>query len=109
MCSAAATIAAIIALDFGGGQMDASSGPPHLTVLTRLVLVTTQTHINCQAIREELSKEFTTKHKEKVWSEAVEAVKRSYDQPLGRWKEEMDTLLIYVSVIFPWTFVSIPD
>lgn len=50
-----------------------------------------------QAIREELSKEFTNEQKEKVWTEAAGAVKLSYDQLLGRWKEEMDTLLVYVS------------
>ncbi|TFK86192.1 hypothetical protein K466DRAFT_493270, partial [Polyporus arcularius HHB13444] len=36
--------------------------------------------------------------KQKVWSEAAEAVKTSYDQLLGRWKEEMDSLLIYAGV-----------
>ena len=41
--------------------------------------------------------EFTTERKDKVWAEASEAVKTYYDQLLGRWKEEMDTLLVYVS------------
>ncbi len=50
-----------------------------------------------QAIREELLREFTDEQKEKVWTECTEAVKTSYDQLLGRWKEEMDTLLVYVS------------
>ncbi|TFK93335.1 hypothetical protein K466DRAFT_450182, partial [Polyporus arcularius HHB13444] len=36
--------------------------------------------------------------KEKVWTECAEAVKTSYDQLLGRWKEEMDTLLVYAGV-----------
>ncbi len=36
-----------------------------------------------------------------MWKEAAEAVKISYDQLLGRWKEEMDTLLVYVSDIQP--------
>ncbi len=49
-----------------------------------------------QVIREELSKEFTSEQKEKVWMEAADAVKASYDQLLGRWKEDMDTLLVYV-------------
>ncbi|TFK93332.1 hypothetical protein K466DRAFT_454300, partial [Polyporus arcularius HHB13444] len=35
---------------------------------------------------------------DKLWSEAAEAVKASYDQLLGRWKEEMDSLLIYAGV-----------
>ena len=54
-----------------------------------------------QAIREELSKEFTNEQKEKVWTEAAGAVKLSYDQLLGRWKEEMDTLFVYVSAVAP--------
>ena len=54
-------------------------------------------HEYSQAIREELSKEFSNEQKEKVWTEAAEAVKQSYNQLLGRWKEEMDTLLVYVS------------
>ncbi|TFK93325.1 hypothetical protein K466DRAFT_450960, partial [Polyporus arcularius HHB13444] len=32
------------------------------------------------------------------WTECTEAVKTSYDQLLGRWKEEMDTLLVYAGV-----------
>ncbi|RPD61518.1 hypothetical protein L227DRAFT_546481 [Lentinus tigrinus ALCF2SS1-6] len=51
-----------------------------------------------EAIREELSKEFPDEQKEKVWTEAAEAVKASYDQLLARWKEEMDTLLVYAGV-----------
>ena len=41
----------------------------------------------------------TKEQKEKVWTEAAEAVKASYDLLLGRWKEEMDTLLVYVSCL----------
>ncbi len=62
--------------------------------------VSTRTYLRSQAIREELSKEFTQDEKEKVWTECIEAVKTSYDQLLGRWKEEMDTLLVYVSGTF---------
>ncbi|RPD61496.1 hypothetical protein L227DRAFT_470982, partial [Lentinus tigrinus ALCF2SS1-6] len=32
------------------------------------------------------------------WTEAAEAVKTAYDQLLARWKEEMDTLLVYAGV-----------
>ena len=32
-----------------------------------------------------------------MWTEAADTVKVSYDHLLGRWKEEMDTLLVYVS------------
>ena len=35
-----------------------------------------------------------------MWTEAAEAVKASYDQLLCRWKEEMDTLLVYVSCLY---------
>ncbi|RPD54886.1 hypothetical protein L226DRAFT_435224, partial [Lentinus tigrinus ALCF2SS1-7] len=32
------------------------------------------------------------------WTETAEVVKASYDQLLARWKEEMDTLLVYAGV-----------
>ncbi|RDX45081.1 hypothetical protein OH76DRAFT_1486547 [Lentinus brumalis] len=51
-----------------------------------------------EEIREELSAEFTDEQKDKVWKEAIETVKTSYDQLLGRWKEEMDTLLVYAGL-----------
>ncbi len=47
-------------------------------------------------------REFTSEQKEKVWTEAADAVKASYDQLLGRWKEDMDTLLVYVSCESKW-------
>ncbi len=46
----------------------------------------------------ELSAEFTKEEKEKVWTEAAEAVKTYHEDLVRRWKEEMDTLLVYVSV-----------
>ena len=52
---------------------------------------------NAQEIREELYSEFTKEQKEKVRTEAAEAVKTFHDDLLRRWKEEMDTLLVYVS------------
>ena len=42
-----------------------------------------QSDNDLQAIREELEKEFTNEQKEKVWTEAAEAVKTSYDQLLA--------------------------
>ncbi|TFK86196.1 hypothetical protein K466DRAFT_493286, partial [Polyporus arcularius HHB13444] len=66
--------------------------------ITISLSVSTRTYLRSQAIREELSKEFTQDEKEKVWTECIEAVKTSYDQLLGRWKEEMDTLLVYAGV-----------
>ncbi|RDX45140.1 hypothetical protein OH76DRAFT_1022365 [Lentinus brumalis] len=60
--------------------------------------ITTWSFPTPEAIREELSKEFTDEQKEKVWTECAETVKTSYDQLLGRWKEEMDTLLVYAGV-----------
>ncbi len=50
-----------------------------------------------QEIRAELSAEFTKEEKEKVWTEAAEAVKTYHEDLVRRWKEEMDTLLVYVS------------
>ena len=41
---------------------------------------------------------FEPEEKDRVWSEAAEVVKTHYDGLVTRWKEEMDTLLVYVSV-----------
>ncbi|RPD69466.1 hypothetical protein L226DRAFT_275255 [Lentinus tigrinus ALCF2SS1-7] len=49
-------------------------------------------------ILQELSQEFTSEEKERVWTEASDAVKAYYDRLLVRWKEEMDTLLVYAGV-----------
>ncbi len=65
------------------------------------LVVRIRTDLHPQAIREELSKEFTTEQKEKVWTECAEAVQTSYDQLLCRWNQEMDTLLVYVSQLTP--------
>ena len=35
-----------------------------------------------------------------MWSDAAEAVKIHYDELVRRWKEEMDTLLVYVSDLY---------
>ena len=40
--------------------------------------------------------------KERYWSDAAEAVKIYHDELVDGWKEEMDTLLVYVS----WTYVA---
>ena len=38
--------------------------------------------------------------KAQVWSEAAEVVKTHYEELTSRWKEESDTLLVYVSIRF---------
>ena len=43
--------------------------------------------------------EFTNEQREKVWTEATEAVRIYHDELVKQWKEEMDTLLVYVSSI----------
>ncbi|TFK86562.1 hypothetical protein K466DRAFT_587126 [Polyporus arcularius HHB13444] len=51
-----------------------------------------------EEIRAELSAEFTKEEKEKVWTEAAEAVKTYHEDLVRRWKEEMDTLLVYAGL-----------
>ncbi|TFK86569.1 hypothetical protein K466DRAFT_443009, partial [Polyporus arcularius HHB13444] len=41
---------------------------------------------------------FTKEQKEKVWAEAADAVEMYHDDLLRRWKEEMDTLLVYAGL-----------
>ena len=43
---------------------------------------------------------FEPEEKDRVWSEAAEVVKTHYDGLVTRWKEEMDTLLVYVSDLY---------
>ena len=52
-----------------------------------------------QNVQGELRAEFTKTQREKVWTEASEAVKTYHDGLVCRWKEEMDTLLVYVSAV----------
>lgn len=49
-----------------------------------------------QELQQLFKQEFTQQEKEEVWSDAVEVVNRYYDGLVVRWKEEMDTLLVYV-------------
>ncbi|RDX45106.1 hypothetical protein OH76DRAFT_1408377 [Lentinus brumalis] len=49
-------------------------------------------------IRAELSAEFTKEEKERVWTEASAAVKTYHEDLVRRWKEEMDTLLVYAGL-----------
>ena len=53
-----------------------------------------------QAVREEWDKQYTQDHRDHVWSEAAEAVRTYHDEMVAAWDKEMDTLLVYVSVLF---------
>lgn len=48
-------------------------------------------------MKEELMGDFSEEERLKVWSAAAEAVKVHHDELVAHWKEEMDTLLVYVS------------
>ncbi|KAI0760438.1 hypothetical protein C8Q74DRAFT_1296319 [Fomes fomentarius] len=50
-------------------------------------------------MKEELMGEFSEEERLKVWSAAAEAVKIHHDELVARWKEEMDTLLVYAGLI----------
>ena len=47
-------------------------------------------------MKRELEEEFSDKTKTEVWSDAYEAVRSYYEELVLRWKEELDTLLVYV-------------
>ncbi|KAI0716838.1 hypothetical protein C8Q76DRAFT_418885 [Earliella scabrosa] len=51
-----------------------------------------------EELRKELSHEFSEQERSEVWSDAAEAVKTHYDELVRRWKEEMDTLLVYAGL-----------
>ena len=50
-----------------------------------------------QELRNELKKEHTEEEKAGVWSDAAGVVESYYNELVSQWKEEMDTLLVYVS------------
>ncbi|KAI0735554.1 hypothetical protein C8Q76DRAFT_829238, partial [Earliella scabrosa] len=51
-----------------------------------------------QELRKELAQEFTEEARSNVWSDAAHAVKTYHDELIARWKEEMDTLLVYAGL-----------
>ncbi|KAI0760439.1 hypothetical protein C8Q74DRAFT_1208479, partial [Fomes fomentarius] len=51
-----------------------------------------------QEVKNELLNEFSEQQRSQVWSDAAEAVKTYHDELLHRWKEEMDTLLVYAGL-----------
>ncbi|KAI0760436.1 hypothetical protein C8Q74DRAFT_1296310 [Fomes fomentarius] len=51
-----------------------------------------------EEIKTELEERFSEEEKAEVWSEAAETVKKYYEELLKRWKEEMDTLLVYAGL-----------
>ncbi|KAI0716832.1 hypothetical protein C8Q76DRAFT_725828 [Earliella scabrosa] len=53
-----------------------------------------------EELKQELLQEFAEEEKAEVWSEAVdsETVKTYYEELVVRWKEEIDTLLVYAAL-----------
>ncbi|KAI0716819.1 hypothetical protein C8Q76DRAFT_673163, partial [Earliella scabrosa] len=51
-----------------------------------------------EELQQLFKQEFTQQEKEEVWSDAAEVVSRYYDGLVVRWKEEMDTLLVYAGL-----------
>ena len=62
-------------------------GPQGLTVWVLL-----------QELRDELSRRHSESEKTAAWAHSAEIVKTYNDELVTRWKEEMDTLLVYVSL-----------
>ena len=50
-------------------------------------------------LRKELQEEFSEEQKSQVWQNAAEAVKEFHDEMIDRWQKEMDSLLVFVSIL----------
>ena len=53
--------------------------------------------LRLQELREELLQRYSESEKAAAWARSAEIVKTYNDELVTRWKEEMDTLLVYVS------------
>ncbi|KAI0716801.1 hypothetical protein C8Q76DRAFT_673137 [Earliella scabrosa] len=51
-----------------------------------------------EEMKQELEQDFTSQEKYDVWSDATTAVRSYYDELVVRWREEMDTLLVYAGL-----------
>ncbi|KAI0716821.1 hypothetical protein C8Q76DRAFT_418791 [Earliella scabrosa] len=51
-----------------------------------------------QELKQELLQEFTREEKEEVWSNTAQVMSKYYDELIVRWKEEIDTLLVYAGL-----------
>ncbi len=52
-----------------------------------------------QEVKQELNEELSEEEKSKVWSDAAETVNTYYDELVGRWEDEIYTLLVYVRLL----------
>lgn len=52
-----------------------------------------------QEVKQESNENFSEEEKVKVWSDAAETVNTYYDELVGRWEDEIDTLLVYVCLL----------
>ena len=55
--------------------------------------------LRLQELREELLQRYSESEKAAAWARSAEIVKTYNDELVTRWKEEMDTLLVYVRKI----------
>ncbi|KAI0760437.1 hypothetical protein C8Q74DRAFT_1359163 [Fomes fomentarius] len=51
-----------------------------------------------QELKKDLMKEFTEEERSDMWTELAETVKTYHHELVARWKEEMDTLLVYAGL-----------
>ena len=56
--------------------------------------------IEVQELRDQLKALYTEEEKTRAWAETTGIVKTYSDEMIRRWKEEIDTLLVYVRVPF---------
>ena len=50
-------------------------------------------------MRDEVSQRYSDSERTAAWAHSAEIVKTYNDELVNRWKEEMDTLLVYVRTI----------
>lgn len=52
-----------------------------------------------QEVKQESNEDFSEEENFKVWLDAAETVNTYYDELVGRWEDEIDTLLVYVRLL----------
>ncbi|KAI0716802.1 hypothetical protein C8Q76DRAFT_795052 [Earliella scabrosa] len=52
-----------------------------------------------EELKRDLRNEFGTEERTRGWSDATEVVKTYYEELVPRWKEELDTLLVYAGLV----------
>ncbi len=50
-------------------------------------------------MKQEFNEEFSEEENLKVWLDAAETVNTYYDELVGRWEDEIATLLVYVRLL----------